>query len=164
MWVQQEQKYVRKSTRTKNLETGISVGKEFYLDVHSKLRHDEPIFSKTFNDVVEEFVGEQRKLVGVNKSLERWKRIKVHTNHLLGFVGEDTNLLEVQNDNWKNYFSYRKTIHPNIVNCSLLNEKYTIGSFYKFCVSKKYLLNTCVPEFPKIDSESRRREHYTEKE
>jgi hypothetical protein len=108
------------------LETGISVGKEFYLDVHSKLRHNEPIFSKKFKDVVEEFVGEQRKLVGVNKSLERWKRIKVHTNRL-----------EVQKDNWMDYFSYRKTIHPKVVNGSLLNEKYTIGSFYKFFVSKK---------------------------
>ena len=164
MWVKEEQKYVRKSTRTKNLETGISVGKEFYLDVHSKLRYKEPIFSKKFKDVVEEFIQEQRKLVGLNKSLGRWVCIKVHINHMLNFVGENTNLLEVQNNKWKDYYSYRKTLHPEVVNGSLLNEKYTIGSFYKFCVSKKYLPYSYVPEFPKIDSASRRREHYTEKE
>ena len=36
--------------------------------------------------------------------------------------------------------------------------------YYKFCVSKKYLPNSYVPEFPKIEKEPRRREHYTEKE
>jgi integrase len=50
------------------------------------------------------------------------------------------------------------------VNGTLLIEKSTIGSFYKFCVSKKYLPNSYVPEFPKIDSEPRRREHFTEGE
>jgi integrase len=164
MWVKEEQKYVRKSTRTKNLETGICVGKEFYLDVHSKLSHKEPIFPKKFKDVVEEFLEEQQKMVGVNKTLGRWSCVKGHTKHLLDFIGENTNLLEVQNDKWKDYYSYRKTIHPEVVNDSLLNEKFTIGNFYKFCVYKKYLPHSYVPEFPRIDSESRRREHFTESE
>ena len=50
------------------------------------------------------------------------------------------------------------------MNGTLLNEKGTIGSFYKFCISKKYLPHSFVPEFPKIDKEPRRREYYTEKE
>ncbi len=95
MWVQQEQKYFRKSTRTKNLDTAISVGKEFYLDVHSKLRHNEPIFSKNFKDVVGEFLEEKKKFLIVNKRITRLVVLQGHTNHLLNFVGEKTNLLEV---------------------------------------------------------------------
>ena len=128
MWVQQEQKYFRKSTRTKNLDTALSVGKEFYLDVHFKLRHNEPIFSKNFKKVVEEFLEEKKKFFLVNKRSERLKVVQIHTNYLLNFVGEKTNLLEVQNGKWNDYYSYRQSIHPKVVNGTLLNEKGTIGS------------------------------------
>ena len=35
MWVHKQQKYVLKSTRTRNLETAIATGKRYYLDIHT---------------------------------------------------------------------------------------------------------------------------------
>lgn len=39
MWVREEQEYLRRSTRTRNLEEAINVGRELYLDTHAKLRN-----------------------------------------------------------------------------------------------------------------------------
>jgi hypothetical protein len=61
MWIHKEQKYIRRSTRSRNLETSIVTAKEMYLDIHTKLRMEEPIFSKTFLDVCNEFLDHKLK-------------------------------------------------------------------------------------------------------
>jgi integrase len=115
--------------------------------------------------VVREFLEEEKSLVGINKKKGSWRCVKGHlTNHLLGFVGEKTPLVDVKREKWMEYYHYRKEQKSDIVNTTLLNEKYSIGSFYHFCVDKKYLDTTYLPKFVKIDSESRRRQHFTETE
>jgi integrase len=114
--------------------------------------------------VVGEFLEEQKSEVGVNKIHRRYLCIKGNTKHLLGYVGENSFLLDIQSDKWKQYYKYRKKQKTDIVNGTLINEKCTIMMFYHFCFSKKYLPITYTPNFLKIVSENRRREHYTEDE
>ncbi len=161
MWLHQEQKYVRKSTRTKNLELAIVVGKEYYLDIHTKLRINEPIFSKTFLDVCNEFLDDKLTEVGESRTHGRWVTIRSQIRHVLKFVGETTKVTDVKDTKWKEYFKFRKSTHPNVVNTTLNNEANTIRGFYRFLVARRYLLPTFQPQFPKISNVSRKREAFT---
>jgi hypothetical protein len=67
MWIAKRQKHYRKSTRTRNLDEAIGVGKDIYLDIHSKLRTKAPIFPKTMREVVNEFLEQKRKILGLKE-------------------------------------------------------------------------------------------------
>jgi len=161
MWIHQQQKYVRKSTRSRNLETAIAVGKEYYLDIHTKLRINEPVFSKTFLEVCNEFLEDKLKDVGLSRTHGRYVTIRSQIKHVLGFVGENTRVTDVADSKWRDYFHYRKNKSPTVVNTTLGNEKNTINSLYRYMVSKRYLLPTYQPQFPKISTESRKREAFS---
>jgi integrase len=161
MWIHKEQKYIRRSTRSRNLETSIVTAKEMYLDIHTKLRMEEPIFSKTFLDVCNEFLEHKLKEVGVNKTHGRWVTIKSQIKHVLRFVGEDTKVTDVSCSKWNEYFNFRKQNNPTVVNTTLSNEKNTILGLYRFMVTRRYLPPTYIPELPHISRVSRKREHFT---
>jgi len=161
MWIHQQQKYVRKSTKTRNLETAIATGKEYYLDIHTKLRMDEPVFSKIFLDVCNEFLEDKLRDVGLSRTQGRYVTIRSQIKHVLKFVGENTKVTEISDSKWRDYFKYRKTNNPNVVNPTLNNEKNTINGLYRFMVSRRYLLPSHQPQFPKISNESRKREAFS---
>ena len=161
MWIHKEQKYIRRSTRSRNLETSIVTAKEMYLDIHTKLRMEEPIFSKTFLDVCNEFLEHKLKEVGVNKTHGRWVTIKSQIKHVLRFVGEDTKVTDVSCSKWNEYFNFRKQNNPTVVNTTLSNEKNKILGLYRFMVTRRYLPPTYIHELPHISRVSRKREHFT---
>jgi len=164
MWLHKEQKYVRKSTRARNLEQAVAVGKEYFLDIHTKIRINEPIFSKTFFEVSKEYLEEILNGVGESRTHGRFVTIRSQIKHVLKFAGETSKVTDVKETKWKEYFQFRKSISPNVVNTTLKNEMSTIKHFYRFLVTRRYLLPTYQPQFPitkNNDFESRKRSAFS---
>ena len=44
MWIAEEHKYFRKSTKKRSLEEAINVAKEYYLETQTKIRNQTPVF------------------------------------------------------------------------------------------------------------------------
>src|SRR6056300_1530600 len=56
MWVAEERKYVRKSLRTKHLDTAILRAEDKYHNVRSQLKNSKAIFSPTLTKAVEQYL------------------------------------------------------------------------------------------------------------
>jgi len=160
MWIRESQEYLRRSTRTKDLNEAILVGKELYLDTHSKMRNDVAVFPKTMKEVVEQFLEQKQKEVGINKTQGRWGTIRSQSKHILLFLGEKTKITDIPQNKWDDYYSFRKSEHPSVVNTTLNNEKNTIRSLFRFAISRNYIPLSKLPELPPLLVESRRREAF----
>jgi len=162
MWIREEQKYLRKSTRTKNLEQAITVGREFFLSTNAKLRNQESIFPKTVQQVVDHFLEVKKNEIGINKTKGRWVTIRSQLKHLVEFIGADTYITEIPSTKWEEYFSFRRKHHPEVVNTTLGNEKNTIRSLFRFAIRNRYIPpSSPLPEFPHIPRQSRKREAFS---
>ena len=62
-WVREEQRYFRKSLRTKLLEEAKQLATEEYVALKARLRNGEMVFSKTAKELVAEYLKEQEKRV-----------------------------------------------------------------------------------------------------
>ena len=64
MWVSDEHKYYRKSTKRRNLEEAIVVAKEYYLDTQTKIRNKTPVFPHSAEKLADEYLEHKKKVVG----------------------------------------------------------------------------------------------------
>jgi len=160
MWIREEQEYLRRSTRTKDLNEAIIVGRDLYLDTHTKIRNSESIFPKTIREVADKFLEHKHKDIGINKTHARWVTIRSQIKHVLNFIGEKTKITDIPTNKWEEYYLFRKTTHPNVVNTTLNNEKNTIRSLFRFAISRHYIPFSKMPEFQELSNSSRRREAF----
>jgi len=160
MWIRENQEYLRRSTRTKDLDQAIIIGRDLYLDTHAKMRNSQPVFPKTIKEISDKFLEYKKKDVGILRTHARWVTLRSQVKHMLAFIGERTKITDISKNKWDDYFLFRKTNHPNVVDTTLNNEKNTIRSFYRFAISRKYIPLTELPEFQKLSRESRRREAF----
>ena len=149
IWVKEEQKYYVKGLGTKDKEKSIELSKEHYKDIHSKLRTGEQVFDKTVNELVELYLEEQETRIrqgdvgggklGITEG--RFGTIKTQlTKHLIGFLGGNTRLSTIGNDRFKyKYYRYRKDKSKTVTDGTIINERVTINSIWKFGIQKKLL-------------------------
>jgi len=161
MWIREQQKYLRRSTRCKDLNQAIIVGRDLYLDTHSKLRSNKSVFPKTIGEVCDLFLLQKEKEIGVNKTHGRWVTLRSQTKHILKFIGENTRITEIPAYKWDDYFNFRRSEHPEVVNTTLANEKNTIRTLYRFAISRNFVPPNSLPELPIISKHSRRREAFS---
>jgi hypothetical protein len=62
-WVREQQRYYRKSLRTKDLGEAKQLATEEYVEVKARLRNGEMVFSKTARALVDEYLAEEAKRV-----------------------------------------------------------------------------------------------------
>jgi len=165
MWITSEQKYIRKSTRTKNLELAKNTAKQFFKEIQGKLLNAEPVFSKTYLDVCNEYLDEKLKGVGQSRTYERFVTIRSQIKHILNFVGEDTKVTDVAEEKWLGYFEFREKHSPKPVRETLNNEKNNIRTLIRFFVRKRYLPPNYLPEFRDLKFQApRKREAFTQED
>jgi integrase len=159
VWFRENQKYYRKSLRTENLQEGIELSEEIYLDLKSKIRNNEVIFEYTSKELVDKYLEHRKLEVSSNPNQGitegRWVTIRSQMKHFLYFVGEKTKLSSIPSYKFEEYFnhrinnpSYSKNKRP-VRMLTLLNESSTINNFYNFCFERNYLDNKSKPLFPK---------------
>ena len=158
MWVSDEHKYYRKSTKRRNLEEAIVVAKEYYLDTQTKIRNKTPVFPHSAEKLADEYLEHKKKDVGHMLTEGRWITIRTQLRHWLEFVGPTTKMNEIKKTKYDEYYSHRRSQNPEVVNSTLIAERGTIRAVYKWAIDRGMIHYSSVPEFtPLKKSHSRRR-------
>ena len=97
MWLPKENKYARKSLRTRSEATAIEKGKAAYLEIYANLQQGKSYFSITTKEGVEKYLSFRMRDVELGHIVKgRHTTITTHLQHFLSFIGKDTKLKEVK--------------------------------------------------------------------
>ena len=167
-WITEEKKYYVKSLHTKDKEKSIELSKKHYLEIQSKILNGFQVFDKTLGELCELFLVEQEKRVVVGRvgkgtsgiTESRYKTIQTQVKrHLLNFINGKTRLSTIKNDVFKhNYMNYRRKKNNNVTDMTVLNERSTINSLFKFGYDKQFIQHHQLPIWEKISKTYRTRE------
>ena len=93
MWLAKENKYARKSLRTRSETTAVERGKAAYLEIYANLQQGKTYFSITTKEGVQQYVDFCKRDVELGHIVSgRLATIATHLQHWLGFIGKDTKL------------------------------------------------------------------------
>ena len=96
MWLPKENKYARKSLRTRSEVTAIEKGKAAYLEIYANLQQGKSYFSITTKEGVEKYLSFRMRDVELGHIVKgRHTTIATHLQHFLSFIGKDTKLKEL---------------------------------------------------------------------
>ena len=96
MWVAAEQKYVRKTLRTKDYDTAAVRAEEEVLKIMGDVAHGRKIFGITLKELTDKYVDWRQEDVELgNITSGRLVTIKSHIKHLLAYKGETLKLSEL---------------------------------------------------------------------
>ena len=157
MWISDEHKYYRKSTKKRNLEDAIVVAKEYYLDTQTKIRNKTPVFPHAAEKLADEFLDHVKKDVGHDLTAGRLETIRTQLKHWLVFVGPDTKMSDIKKTQYDEYFTHRRKTNPEVVNSTLIAERGTIRRIYKWAIDRGMVHITLMPEFPGLKKNKSRR-------
>ena len=134
MWLAKENKYVRKSLRTRSESTAIERGKAAYLEIYSNLQQGKSYFSITTKEGVEKYLSFRQRDVELGHIVKgRHLTIATHLQHFLSFIGKDTKLKELERTDCENYFYHRhKSSNRNVKQITVQNEQSTINACIKW--------------------------------
>jgi len=167
-WIAKENKYVRRTLKTKNKDTAIERGEKLAREILNDLDEGRKVFSITVKQGVEEYIEHRQKDVeGKFIVAGRLTTIKTHLTHFLNYIHKDTKLREIDRRDAMQYFNWRRKGNRSIKSVTLSNEQSTINSFWKYCFEEQ-LVNFESLVFAKIkvnsDVEQIRRSTFTNDE
>jgi integrase len=157
MWLLKENKYVRKSLRTRNRNTAIEKGKDAYLEIYSNIKAGKTYFSLSTKDGVELYVKHREKDLesGIIVS-GRLSTIKTHLEHWLKFIKKDSKLKELARTDCEDYFHQRVKSNKKIPvsQSTIKNEQSTINAMmkYLFRYNETYIDSFDFKKLPRIDT------------
>jgi len=135
MHVPSEQKYVRKSLRTRDKEVAIKLARAEYISVSAKVQNGEKIFSISAKDLRDQYLLYIDSLVRDNQiSKGRAGNIKTYTKHYMEFVGSTTKIQNIKENQFQDYRSFRQKKIPGITMTVVVNESITIKQMYKWAI------------------------------
>ena len=134
MWLPKENKYARKSLRTRSEATAIEKGKAAYLEIYANLQQGKSYFSITTKEGVEKYLSFRMRDVELGHIVKgRHITIATHLQHFLSFIGKDTKLKELERTDCENYFYHRhKATNGNVKQVTVQNEQSTINALMKW--------------------------------
>lgn len=157
MWLLKENKYVRKSLRTRNRNTAIEKGKDAYLEIYSNIKAGKTYFSLSTKDGVELYIKHREKDLesGIIVS-GRLSTIKTHLEHWLKFIKKDSKLKELARTDCEDYFHKRVKSNKKIPvsQSTIKNEQSTINAMmkYLFRYNETYIDSFDFKKLPRIDT------------
>ena len=165
IWIKEEQKYLRKSLRTRDEDLARRLAEDEYISVKASRITGQKIFKVALHTIIDEWLVEQRKTVGISKTLGRYQAIVSQTNWLKTFIKDPNYKIEdIQPSLFVDYYGWRKSKRSEVVNSTLVNEKATINAIFKFAIMKGYLSVIFQAEFPPLLKSSNKREALTVEE
>tara|TARA_E500000331_G_scaffold202339_1_gene194172 strand:- start:609 stop:1844 length:1236 start_codon:yes stop_codon:yes gene_type:complete len=134
MWLAKENKYARKSLRTRSETTAVERGKAAYLEIYANLQQGKTYFSITTKEGVQQYLDFRKRDVELGHIVSgRLATIATHLQHWLSFIGKDTKLKELERTDCENYFYYRqKSTNSNVKQVTVQNEQSTINACIKW--------------------------------
>jgi hypothetical protein len=119
-WLQNDEKYVRKSLRTKVRIYAVEQAEDLYFEIRAEQQKGKKYYAITIKEAVESFLRSQKSRIGIgdlNIDESRWKTIETQMRTFLDYVKKDdkVNTLEAdilesykKNDKLTNYIAFRK--------------------------------------------------------
>jgi integrase len=148
IWIREEQKDIRRSLKTRDIELARDRAKEIYFDYRTKSRNNEPIFDKKAHEIVEAYLDAQEKRVKQGSITKEFKQtLKSRMKHYIDFIGADTNVTSIPEIKFEDYRLFRKESAPKVTLMTLYNERGTIKALYKFAVDRGLIRKAYVPNF-----------------
>ena len=176
MWVSEEHKYVRKTLKTKHLDTAIERAENEFFAIKANLNFGKRIFSPTVQQAAEEYL-QYRWDVDVKRGSiteGRWGTVKSQLNHFVaycGIVGRSeqssvTRLNDLESKSLQGYQQYRQ--QKGAKDVTIKNEQATINALCKWAFNEG-LHSVQHYVFPSIsrkgvDADTLRRGTYTDDE
>jgi integrase len=151
LWVCDENRYFRKSLRTKDIELAKEKARKIYYQMMGQIEVGRRIFSISMGELVEKYMEHQQQRVDAGFIVQgRHTTIRTQLKHLLSFVGEGTKLDTIRNNKYRDYYTFRKKHHPEVKNPTLINERATIGNLYKWAMEQGYVNQSQLPVWSEI--------------
>ena len=162
IYIHEEKKYFRKSLRTRDEDLARRLAEDEYVQIKAKRLTGQKIFKVCFHTVIDEWLVEQKKTIGISKTLGRYQAIVSQTNWLKKFIKDPNYKIEDINSSlFMDYYNFRKRKRSQVVNSTLVNEKATINAIFRFGIRKGYLSAIFQAEFPPLKKSSNYREALT---
>ena len=162
IYIHEEKKYFRKSLRTRDEDLARRLAEDEYVQIKAKRLTGQKIFKVAFHTVIDEWLVEQKKTIGISKTLGRYQAIVSQTNWLKKFIKDPNYKIEDINSSlFMDYYNFRKRKRSQVVNSTLVNEKATINAIFRFGIRKGYLSAIFQAEFPPLKKSSNYREALT---
>ena len=134
LWLPKENKYARKSLRTRSESTAIERGKAAYFEIYANLQQGKSYFSITTKDGVEKYLNFRKRDVELGHIVKgRHATIATHLQHFLSYIGKDTKLKELERTDCENYYYHRhKSSNTKVKQVTVQNEQSTINAMLKW--------------------------------
>lgn len=162
IWIHEDNKYYQKSLRTRDENYARSLAENEYVLIKAKRLNKQQIFSKTLHAVIDEWLEEIKKGVGISRTEGRYAVIVSQTKWLKKFISDKTiKIQDIDGQIFSTYFIWRKKKRENVVNSTLMNEASMVRTIFNFAVRRGYLNQGFYAEFQSIKKENNRREALT---
>ena len=139
MWIEAEKKYLRKSLKTKDLETAILRAEAIYLETNSDIRVGKKIFGLTLKEIVDKYlIYRQDDVLMKNITRRRLIVMRSQAQHFLDFKGKDTKVNSLNRTSCHEYELYRVKKYPNTQKVTIRNEKSTINAIMRYAYANGY--------------------------
>jgi integrase len=164
MYVQAEQRYVRKSLKTRDKGIAAERAETMFIEYSSKIIRDEKIFSITAKQLTEKFLEAETERYESNQiRLGRLNNLKTHTKHYVDFIGANTPIQNYAGKEFRHYRAFRQKQKPDITMNAVLNELMTIVKIYSFAKDEGHIGVAYKVDYGKINipSGDAKRDGYT---
>lgn len=148
MYLLKEQKYFRKSLKTKDFHEAIKLGESECLKILSKIESGYTIFGKSFRSLCEEFIEHKYHEAQIGDiTKQRVETIKTQCKWLEKYFDKKyecengrKGIHHLEKNTFIDYYKFRKLCTDNKVNdITIKHEHSTINQIGKFCYDRDYL-------------------------
>ena len=177
MKIPNEGKYLKRSLKTRDLETAISLAEEITVNTLADIKVGRKVFSITLGELVNQYLDYRRGDIYIaDQSIEfegitegRWNTQKSQLNNFLKVKSAKLKLSELDAHSCYEYFKLRREISPNVTVSTIRNEQSTINAMMKWAYLNR--IHTAFEKFvfreintKGVNRDSRRRDTFEENE
>ena len=145
-------------------QVGVNVdGNTFYVDFDTIKQHQGYVFWWMLFDLLKPssdgtISGTGGGKIGITEG--RFSTIRTQLNrHLVPFLGEKTKLQDIDGNQFRNsYTQWRKKRSPNVTDVTIINERATIGSVFRFAFDKQWIRQNQLPRWEEMKKNARSRD------
>lgn len=165
-YIPEEQRYVRKSLKTRDKTIAIDKAKKLFIENKAKIQSGEKLFSLTSTELVEKFLEyEKERMEGGQISIGRFRALKVHCRHYVDFINKNQKIQNFAGKEFRRYRTFRQEQHPGITMTAVFNELTTVIKLYKFAISEGFINQNYKIDYGEIKNKNdAKRDGYTIKE
>ncbi len=151
MYVQEEQRYIRKSLKTRDKEIADDRARNEFIQYQAKLKNGEKLFSITAKELREKYLAHiQEQVDGGQLSKGRQVNVKVHSKHFVEFVGAGSKIQNIDKKFFRTYRAFRQKKVKDITMSTVVNETISIKQMYRYAIDEGLIGQTYKPDFGEI--------------